>query len=330
MADKVLSQEEVDALLKGMASGEVEVEKKEEEPEGVRTYDLTSQERIIRGRMPTMEVINERFCRIFRTSIFNFLKKVVEVSVEELKIVKYGEFLKNIPLPASFNIFELSSLRGVGLLLFDANLIFLIVDNLFGGSGKFHTRVEGREFTFLEQRIIRRLTEMVLKDMEVSWRPIYPVGFVYKRSEVNPQFVNIVVPTEVVIATTFNLEIGESNPLKMIFCIPYPSVEPIKEILYSRHQTEMMDSDGSWVKRLEEELKRVKVNVSCIIGEATITLGDLLDLNKGDVIQLDRRVSSPVTVSVEGRPKFRAKIGLSQNHYACQVIESIDREVANG
>lgn len=330
MADKVLSQEEVDALLKGMASGEVEVEEKGE-PQGVRPYDLTSQERIIRGRMPTMEAINERFCRLFRASLFNFLRRMVDVSVEELKMMKYGEFIKNVPLPASLNIFELSPLRGMGLLVFDANLIFLIVDNYFGGSGKFHTRVEGREFTALEQRIIRRLAGMALKDMEASWKSIYPLRFVYKRSEVNPQFANIVVPTEVVITTTYTLEIAESNPLKMMVCIPYPSVEPIKEKLYSGHQSESMEVDEKWLKRLEEELRRVSLSLSCSIGEATIALEDLLNLNVGDVIQLDRKVSDPVIVSIEGRPKFLGKVGLSNNHYALQVIEPLGKEeIADG
>ncbi len=329
MADKVLSQEEVDALLKGMANGDVEVEKDKGEPQGVRAYDLTSQERIIRGRMPTMEVINERFCRLFRASLFNFLRRMVDVSVAELKMVKYGEFIKNVPLPASFNIFELSPLRGMGLLVFDANLVFLAVDSYFGGSGKFHTRVEGREFTPLEQRIIRRLADMVFKDMGTSWKSIHPLRFLYKRSEVNPQFANIVVPTEVVITTTFNLEIAESNPLKMMICIPYPSVEPIKEKLYSSHQSERMEVDNKWLQRLEEELRRVSLGLSCLIGEATITLKDLLDLDVGDVIQLDRKVTDPVVVSVEGRPKFLGRVGLSNNHYACQVIEPME-EVING
>ena len=330
MADKVLSQEEVDALLKGMASGEIEVEKDEGEPQGVRPYDLTSQERIIRGRMPTMEVINERFCRVFRASMFNFLRRMVDVSVEELEVMKYGEFIKNVPLPASFNIFELSPLRGMGLLVFEANLIFLIVDSYFGGNGRLPTRVEGREFTLLEQRIIRRLVDMAFRDMEASWKSVYPLKFLFDRSEVNPQFADVVVPTEVVITTTYAIEVAGSNPLKMMMCIPYSSVEPIKEKLYSRHRSESMEVDNQWLKRLESELMKVPLNISCLVGEATLTLKDLLNLDVGDVIQLDRKVSDPVILNVEGRPKFLGKVGLSNSQYAFQILEPLDKEVTNG
>ncbi len=319
MADGVLSQDEVDALMKGVNDGEIETETDGgEDVGGIRPYDLANQDRIVRGRMPTMEVINERFCRLCRVSIFNYIRKVVDISVEGPKTMKYGEFIKNTPLPASFNIFKLSPLRGLNLLVFDANLIFLIVDNYFGGDGKYHVRIEGREFTGLEQRIIRRLADMIFMDMKDSWQSVYHVDFIFNRSEVNPQFTNIVVPSEIVIVSTFTLELEDASS-KFSFCIPYSTIEPIKEKLYGGYQSEMMEVDNRWINRLEEEIRGVELNVCCEIGKANITIEDFLNLNTGDVVQLDKKASEAVVVNVEGVPKFIGSTGLHEGQYAVQI-----------
>lgn len=317
MTDRVLSQEEVDALMKGVSSGDIETETDKDE-RGLKPYDLTSQDRIIRGRMPTMEVINEKFCRLFRTSFFNLIRKVVDVNVEGPKMMKYGEFLKNTPLPASFNIFQLSPLRGFSLLIFDASLVFAIVDNYFGGGGKYHTRVEGREFTTLEYRVIKRLVDMIFNDMKTSWKTVYPVNFVYSRSEVNPQFVNEIVPTEVVIVSIFNIDIENVNG-KMSLCIPYSAVEPIKEKLYGSYQSETMEVDKRWIQRFEEEIRSTSTLVSCEIGKAKITISDFLNLKEGDTILLDNKLSDPLIIRVEGISKFFGILGTHNGQYATQV-----------
>ncbi|MCP3677272.1 MAG: flagellar motor switch protein FliM [Deltaproteobacteria bacterium] len=321
MAEKVLSQDEVDALMKGVSNGAIDTDPVEEEQTGeVRNFNLTSQDKVVRGRMPTMEIINERFIRLFRVSMFNLTRKVPDVTVEGLRMVKYGEFLKNIPLPASLNIFQVQPLRGLNLLVFDASLIFLLVDNYFGGGGKYHTRVEGRDFTSIENRIIRKLTDITFNDMQKSWKPVHEVEFVYNRSEVNPQFANIVVPTEVVIVATFKIDMDDKTST-MNLCYPYSNIEPIKEKLYATYQSDMMEVDRRWLKRFEEEILQTTVAVNCVMGRARISIEDFKNLEIGDVIQFNQKGPHLAEVNVEGVQKFKGSPGLSEGAYGVKLID---------
>ena len=207
MADNFLSQEEVDALLKGV-NGDQDDAAAPEEATGVRTYNLATQERIVRGRMPTLEIINERFARLLRIGLFNFLRRSAEVSVGPVRVSKYSEFIRNLVVPTNLNLVHMKPLRGTALLVFDPSLVFLLVDNLFGGDGRFHTRVEGRDFTQTEQRIILRILDIVFEAYTKSWEPVFPVEFEYIRSEMNTQFANIATPNEVVVSSTFTIELG--------------------------------------------------------------------------------------------------------------------------
>ncbi|MBI5682706.1 MAG: flagellar motor switch protein FliM [Deltaproteobacteria bacterium] len=325
MAEKILTQEEVDALLRGVSSGNIETESDKSEPAaGIRAYDLTQQERVIRGRMPALEIINERFCRLFRASLFNFLRKTVDVSTEGIKMTKYSDFIKNTPVPASFNIIQISPLRGLTLLVLDANLVFMVVDNFFGGGGKYHTRVEGRDFSSTEQRIIRKIIDMTFQDMKTSWEPVHPVNFIYNRSEVNPQFINVVVPTEVVLSMTFKIEIDAASSIMRI-CIPYASIEPIKEKLYASYQSDRMDVDKRWLSKFEDEIRKTSVSVACEIGMAEVSIGDFLNLNTGDIIQLDNKSSEPISVKIEGVTKYTGKPGILDGHYAIAVQEFLSK-----
>src|SRR5436190_13289282 len=200
MSKDFLSQDEVDALLKGV-TGEPEDTKEDVNPTGVRSYNLATQERIVRGRMPTLEIINERFARLLRIGLFNFLRRSAEVSVGSVRVSKYSEFIRNLVVPTNLNLVHMKPLRGTALIVFDPGLVFLLVDNLFGGDGRFHTRVEGRDFTQTEQRIILRILDIVFEAYTKSWEPVYPVEFEYIRSEMNTQFANIATPNEVVVAS---------------------------------------------------------------------------------------------------------------------------------
>jgi len=219
MADNFLSQEEVDALLKGV-NGDQDDVAAPEETSGVRTYNLATQERIVRGRMPTLEIINERFARLLRVGLFNFLRRSAEVSVGSVRVSKYSEFIRNLVVPTNLNLVHMKPLRGTALMVFDPGLVFLLVDNLFGGDGRFHTRVEGRDFTQTEQRIILRILDIVFEAYTKSWEPVYPVEFEYIRSEMNTQFANIATPNEVVVASTFTVELGSVSG-QIHFCMPY-------------------------------------------------------------------------------------------------------------
>ena len=231
MSQDFLSQEEVDALLKGV-TGEADEEEVAEESGGVKTYDLGRQERIVRGRMPTMELINERYARYLRIGLFNYIHRSCEISVGPIRVQKYSEFIRNLVVPTNLNLVQAKPLRGTGLVVFDPNLVFLVVDNMFGGDGRFHTRVEGRDFTATEQRIIQGLLGVVFAEYEKAWKPVYEIEFEYMRSEMNTQFANIATPSEVVIAVTFTIELS-GNTADMHFCLPYSMVEPIRDVLYS-------------------------------------------------------------------------------------------------
>ncbi len=222
MSQDFLSQEEVDALLKGV-TGEVDEAPPEEEAGGVKSYDLGRQERIVRGRMPTMELINERFARYLRIGLFNYMHRNTEISVGPVRVQKYSDFIRNLVVPTNLNLVQVKPLRGTGLVVFDPNLVFLVVDNMFGSDGRFHTRVEGRDFTPTEQRIIMGMLDVVFTEYEKAWKPVFEIDFEYVRSEMNTQFANIATPSEIVVAFTFTIELS-GNSAEMHLCLPYSMI----------------------------------------------------------------------------------------------------------
>ena len=315
MADDILSQDEVDALLKGV-TGEVEEEGPEESESGVRTYDIGKQERIVRGRMPTLEIINERFARLLRIGLFNFIRRSAEISVSPVKVQKYSEFIRNLVVPTNLNLVRIKPLRGTSLFIFDPNLVFLTVDNLFGGDGRFHMRVEGRDFTPTEQRIIQRLLELVMEEYQKCWEAIYPVEFEYIRSEMNPQFANIATPSEVVVVTTFKIELGEGGG-DFHICMPYAMIEPIRDTLSSSMQGERLEVDDRWLKLLAQQVQMAEVNLVANLGSTNITLRQILDMKAGDVISLD--IPEAIVAEVDGVPILECKYGVLNGQYAIKV-----------
>jgi flagellar motor switch protein FliM len=216
MAEQFLSQDEVDALLEGVDDAPPP---QTEGAQGPIPYDLAKQERIVRGRMPTLEIINERFARNLRIGLFNFMRRNPEISVGPIKVQKYSAFLRGIAVPANINIVAVKPLRGNGLVICDPKLVFTVIDNMFGGTGRMQYRIEGRDFSPTEQRIILRLIEVVTEEYRKAWSSIYPLSLEYMRSEMNPQFATVATPGEIVVATTFSIEIGELGGDLQI-CIP--------------------------------------------------------------------------------------------------------------
>ena len=315
MADDILSQDEVDALLKGV-TGESEEEAREENVSGVRPYNIATQERIVRGRMPGLEIINERFARLFRIGLFNFVRRSAEISVGPVRVMKYSEFIRNLVVPTNLNLVHVKPLRGTALFIFDPNLVFLVVDNLFGGDGRFHMRVEGRDFTPTEQRIIQNMLNVVFDEMTKCWEPIYPVEFEYVRSEMNTQFANIATPSEVVVVTTFNIELGSGGG-DFHVCLPYAMIEPIRDMLYSSMQGERMEVDERWTKLLTKQIQVAEVNLVANLGEAPINLGQILNMKVGDVISLD--IPEAIVAEVDGVPVLECKYGVLNGQYALKV-----------
>jgi flagellar motor switch protein FliM len=318
--EDILSQEEVDALLKGIAEGAVETEKVEE-VSGIKPYDFTGQEKIVRGRMPSLDIANERLARNFRLSLSAAIRRMVDVTNVNVNITKFYDFMRGVPFPSSINVFRMEPLRGFGLLVFDAPMIFSLIEFFFGGTGKGYYKPEGREFTPIEQKIIHKVVMMFFNDMEEAWKPIYPVIPTYVRSEMNPQFVTIVTPVDVVIKVEFVLEI-EGKQCRAFLCIPYGTVEPIKEKLYSAFSADRDELDIKWLERLKERLKEIPVTVTGRLGDTRVTVQDVLDMKVSDVIILGQRVDEDINVLVEGAQKFKGRFGVYKGSYALKITRT--------
>lgn len=316
MTQDFLSQEEVDALLKGVTGDEDEEKPEAASESGVKPYDLGRQERIVRGRMPTLELINERFARYLRLGMFNYMHRNVEVAVAPIKVQKYSEFIRNLVVPTNLNLIQAKPLRGTGLIVLDPNLVFLVIDNMFGGDGRFHTRVEGRDFTATEQRIIRGLLNVIFEEYQKSWQPVFPLQFEYVRSEMNTQFANIATPSEIVIALTFNIEFSGATS-EMHICLPYSMVEPIRDILYSAMHSEQDSSDKRWTSLLTRQLQTAEVELVAVLGDAQLTLGEVIRLEVGDVVPL--AISDAARALIDGVPLLEARYGIQNGQYALKI-----------
>ena len=320
MSDSYLSQEEIDALLEGVTGESQKLTKEDEPTDGVRNYNLSSQERIVRGRMPTMEIVNERFARNLRVGLFNFIRRSPEVSVGAVSVQKYSAFLRELVVPTNFNIMAVRPLRGNGLVVCEPTLLFGVIDSLFGGSGKFHTRIEGRDFSPTEQRVINRLVDVVAEEYAKAWKGVYPLELVYQRSEMQPQFATIATPSEIVVSTSFTLEIGDLTG-SLHICIPYSTLEPIRDVLYSSVQGDAIEVDRRWVKVLGHEIQAAEVNLVAELARADATVEQLLAMKVGDFIELDRQ--SIIEAKVDGVPVFECQYGTHKGKYALKIERSL-------
>ena len=320
MSESFLSQEEVDALLEGVTGESQKTEQEVLENGEVRNYDISSQERIVRGRMPTMEVINERFARNIRIGLFNFIRKSPEVSVGGVKVQKFSAFLREIVVPTNFNIVSVKPLRGSGLIVCDPSLVFAVIDALFGGGGKYHTRIEGRDFSPTEQRVILRMVEVIIEEYRKAWVGIYPLELDYQRSEMQPQFANIATPSEIVVATSFTLEIGDTTGA-VHFCIPYSTMEPIRDVLYSTIQGDSNEPDKRWINLLKQQIQSAEVELVAELAHAGATIEQLLSFQPGDFIELD--IKQQIQAKVDGVPVLECHYGTSNGKYAIKVDQLI-------
>jgi flagellar motor switch protein FliM len=316
MNQQILTQNEVDALLQGITGESQALEQEEAQTEGPQPYDLANQERIVRGRMPTMEVVNERFARNIRVGLFNLIRKSPEVSIGGIKVQKYSAFLREIVVPTNFNIVTVKPLRGSALVVCDPNLVFAVIDALFGGAGKYHTRIEGREFSPTEQRVILRLLQTIIAEYRKAWTGVYPLELEYQRSEMQPQFANIASPSEMVVSTSFMLEIGDTSG-SVNLCFPYSTLEPIRDVLYSASQGDTGEPDRRWVQLLKTEIQSAKVELVATLASAPATVEQLLSFKPGDFIELD--LDPVIKAKVDGVPVFDCHYGTSNKHYAIKI-----------
>lgn len=326
MAETFLSQEEVDALLEGVTGESQKAEEEVAQTGGVRDYNISSQERIVRGRMPTMEIVNERFARNFRVGLFNFIRRSPEISVGSVQVQRYSAFLRELAVPTNFNIMAIRPLRGQGLLVCEPGLIFGIIDTLYGGNGKFQTRIEGRDFSATEQRVINRLVDVISHEYRQAWKGIYPLELDYQRSEMQPQFANIATPSEIVIASSFQLEIGDLAGAIHV-CIPYATLEPIRDVLYSSTQGDSMEVDRRWVHVLTQEIQAAEVTLVAELAKADATIEQLLAMKPGDFIELDKR--SRIQASIDNVPVFECHYGTHNAKYAIRIDKRLRSNETN-
>ncbi len=319
---KILNQDEIDALIHGVDQGAVSTEPAPAPAPGeVRSYDFQSQMRIVRGRMPTLEMINERFARLFRTNLYSLLRRTPEVAVNPIEMKKFSEYVHTLHVPTSLNMVRVHPLRGTALILLEPRLVFAIVDNFFGGNGR-HAKIEGRDFTATESRIIHMVLKNAFADLREAWSHVATLEVEYLSSELNPAFANIVSPSEVVVVTSFHVEL-EGGGGDVHVTMPYSMIEPLREQLDSGMASDRIDHDERWAQSLKDEIDDAEVEISTVLGRSQLSLGDLLNLKPGDIVPCD--FAGKVTVLAASVPVFRGSFGVSRGQQAVKVEERVRR-----
>jgi len=335
--NQVLSQSEVDALLSAVSDGSLEDSGGgegggdssgmdfglEDDDIEITPYDLTNQDRVIRGRMPTLDIIYERFIRLFRMSLSNSLRKIAAISIISTDLLKFGEFVNTLPIPSCMCIMRFESLRGPALLVFESKLAYALVDSYFGGTDRPYTKIEGKEFTRIEMSIMREVMSLALNDLEEAWAPVHKVDVSFVRTEVNPQFLGVVPPSDVIISTTFEVELENASGT-IALVIPYSTIEPIKHKLNASFQGESERVDEEWTEMMEEHVKNAVGTVKVDLGNANITVSDLINLNKGDIVPLSQNADGELDLHIDGVARFKCLFGVSRGHRAVQVTRVIE------
>ena len=324
MSADLLSQNEIDELLHGVSDEELEADNHYPDDGVARSFDFNSQDRIVRGNMPTLELINERFAREFRVSLFSLLRKTAEVAATGIKVMKFSEYTQGLLVPSSLNLTRVQPLHGTALFVIDPNLVFTLVESFFGGEGRFHTKIEGRDFTNTERRVTALTLEMAYRDLIKAWAPVAKLAFTLHNTEVNPQFAQIVTPTEVVVVSTFQMQLdGGGGELQI--CFPWGMLDPLREALDSGTQSDGNEFDNRWYEALKNDIGEAEVDMSVVLTETSMSLRDLLDLQVGDVVPVD--IEPTVTLFGEEVPIFEGRYGAHEGQYA---VELLKRYVAPG
>lgn len=319
---EILSSEEVDALVRGVDSGEVETATGSASHSDAQPFDFATQSQLLRGRMPTLERINERFGQLFRKSLFNLLRRSIEVSVSPMELKKFADYANALVSPTSLNLVRISGLRGSSLIVIDPKLVFCIVDNFFGGRGRM-VKLDGREFTATERRIITVILKLVFQDLREAWTNIAPFEVEYLSSESNPHFAHIVGSTEIVTVSKFHVALDNGVGGDVHLTIPYSCLEPMKRLLESGLQPEQGERDERFASLLRSELQDADVSISACLGRAQISLADLINLKPGDIVPCD--FAGKATVSAEDIPIFRGSFGVSRGQHSVKYETLLSR-----
>jgi flagellar motor switch protein FliM len=321
--NEVLTQEEINSLIKGLSESDVDEALIESQKNlNVKKFDLSNQERIVRGRMPTIELIHDRFARQFRSSLSKFLGRTCFANVAGIELVKFGAFMKKLPLPSSLHIVRMAPLPGYALLVVSAPLVFGVLEILFGGTSTRKARVEGREYTPIENRLIGKVVLFALDNLKDAWSTVASLDFIYVRSEFNPLAVAIVPPTEVLIVVNIEVEL-EQDTTSLQVCIPYSTIDPLKHKLTASFQTTRSELSEVISRRLIKTVESAPVELKVNVGYGNITLKELLELKKGDVVQLKNSPTDESILFIGDKPKFYCVIGEYRKHSAIKITRLI-------
>ncbi|NCN28584.1 flagellar motor switch protein FliM [bacterium] len=325
---QVLSQNEVDALLDAVVGGEVDVEPGKggsADDESVVTYDLTSQDKVIRGRMPTLDIVYERFIRAYRMTLSAQLRKLATLSIASTDTMKFGEFINTLPLPSCMSVIRFETLRGSGIVVIETKLAYALIDSFLGGTDRPYSKLEGKDFTQIELSIVKKVIVAALEDFERAWAPVTPVKINFVRTETNPQFVGVVPPSDIVIVTTLTVELENASGTLSIV-IPFATLEPIRQKLISGFQQEVVETDDYWKKMMVRHLEETELNVEVELGQTEISLRQILNLKKGDVIPLRTDSSAEIPVRIESVDRFKGLFGASRGSRAVQITEIVENK----
>jgi flagellar motor switch protein FliM len=319
--EKILNQDEIDALIHGIDAGAVDTQSSSSVAGEAQAFDFRNQVRIVRGRLPTLEMINDRFARLFRVDLYNMLRRSPEITVSPVQMKKFSEYVHTLQVPTSLNLVKFNPLRGTALIVLDPKLVFTLVDNFFGGNGR-HAKIEGREFTATEQRVVQLLLRSAFADLREAWTHISSVEIEFLQSEINPHFATIVSASEIVVISTFHIELdGGGGDLHIT--MPYSMIEPLRDVLDARMQSDKAEHDERWMRALRDELDDAEIDLSTRLGNGTLSLAEILNLKPGDVIPCD--FSGKVTLLAESVPLFRGSFGLSRGQQAVKIESHVRR-----
>lgn len=291
-------------------------------PGAAQPYSFTQADQIIRGRMPTLEIIHDRFVRHFRLTLSSALRLVTDIEIHSTQLIKFGDFLKALPIPSSLNLFRMAPLRGNAIMILDTPLVFSLLELFFGGDGENRATPEGRDFSAIEQRMVKRVVVSALEDLQASWRPVFPVQVTFSRSEVNPQFVAIVPHSEVVVVVKFQVDFGEGHRF-MSICLPYSMLEPLRPLLYSGFQSDQNTSDTVWMSRFNRNLEKTSQRLEARVAGKEMTVRQMLNLRKGQVLMTGNKAEPEATLTLNGTPKFKGVL----RHLRVVREVSIDRAI---
>ncbi|HBF33647.1 TPA: flagellar motor switch protein FliM [Candidatus Sumerlaeota bacterium] len=323
---EVLSQEEVDALLAGLTGGNIKSGTDAPAKDGAfAPYDFTNQDRVVRGKLPTLEMVHERFTRFFRQSISGAMQRIVDVNMLNADMTKFGEFMRGQSIPSSYHIFRLDPLKGSSLLVLEGKLVYTMVNSFFGGKGTSYYKMEGRDFTPIENRLIKTVVDIMLRDYARAWQPVQKLDVIHMRSEVNPQFVSIVTTSDPVWVVEIEMSFEDVSE-KLFFCLPYSTIEPLKEKLRARFQSESMDTENTWAGRIKESLRQVPIDLRVRLGTSEITAREVMNLKVGDILPLKERNGTALNVYLEDVLKFRAVGGVTRGSKSIQITDILKQE----